>query len=280
MSNIDLENITFVIVTYKSNEILKKCLNYLPIESKKIIVENSKDNLFKIELENNYLNLRCYLTGSNLGYGVANNFGVKKSTTDYIFILNPDVEIEFQSINEILKILNNVNFDLAAPINLKEKNNYNFNNSEIIEVDYVKGFAMIMKKDFFLKYLFDENIFLYLEEIDLCKRIKKDNGKIILINSFVTHIGGNSHGNRLDLEMEKSRNWHWMWSKFYFYKKYNGYFYGIIKTFPNFLNCLIKYLLFKFFKKEERKNKYKMRVLGLLNSYLLKKSHYRPFNNN
>ena len=118
MSNIDLENITFVIVTYKSNEILKKCLNYLPIESKKIIVENSNNDQFKIELENNYLNLKCYLTGSNLGYGVANNFGVKKSTTDYIFILNPDVEIEFQSINEILKILNNVNFDLAAPINL------------------------------------------------------------------------------------------------------------------------------------------------------------------
>ena len=61
------------------------------------------------------------------------------------------------------------------------------------------------------------------------KNIRANNGRIILVNIKIKHDGGNSHGNRDDLEMEKSRNWHWMWSKFYYTKKHNGYFYSFFK---------------------------------------------------
>ena len=62
-----------------------------------------------------------------------------------------------------------------------KKINFNWDNfpkgyeliNKVLEVNYVKGFAMIMKKSEVIKNLFDENIFLYLEEIDLCKRFKK-----------------------------------------------------------------------------------------------------------
>ena len=275
MQNIKLEDITFVIVTYKSDRVLEDCLNSIPPEMKKVIVENSSNNKFKEDIEKKYSNLKCYLTGKNLGYGVANNYGVRKVDTDYVFILNPDVKIEKKNLDRIIKILNKENFDLAAPIDFNEKNIIEFKEINILEVNEVKGFAMIIKREFFLKYLFDENIFLYLEEIDLCRRIKKDNGKIILMNVSVNHHGGNSHGNVGDLEMEKSRNWHWMWSQFYFYKKYNGYLYGILKTLPNLFNCLLKFFLFKIFNKK-KSIKYKMRFLRLINSYMLKKSFYRP----
>ena len=277
MHNIQLKDITFIIVTYKSESVIKKCLLNLPIESKKIIIENSNNKIFKKNLEKNFKNLKCYLTRENLGYGMANNYGAQKAKTEYIFILNPDVIVDSEPFNKFLNILNNVKFDLAAPIDFSEKNNYNFKENIKIDVNHVKGFAMILKKNYFLKYLFDKNIFLYLEEIDLCKRIKKNFGKIILINYCVRHIGGNSHGNKNDLEMEKSRNWHWMWSKFYFYKKYYGYLYGFLITFPNFINCLAKYFLFKILFNKKKKIKYKMRFLGLLNSYLLKNSYYRPY---
>ena len=277
---IKLVDITFIIVTYRSNQIIETCLNFLPNESPKIIIENSNDISFKNKMEKNHLNLKCFLTEANLGYGAANNLGIKKSETEYVFILNPDVIIKRDNLNEIIEILNLESFDLAAPINFDDKDNYSFKENKILHVENVKGFAMIIKKDFFLKYLFDENIFLYLEEIDLCNRIRKDNGKIILLNSFVKHIGGNSHGDRKDLEMEKSRNWHWMWSKFYFYKKNYGYISGLIKTLPNFINCLIKYIFYKILGKEENLIKYKMRFLGLYNSYLLKKSYYRPYEKN
>ena len=44
----------------------------------------------KHDLEKKYDNLQCYLMSENIGYGKANNFGIHKSETDYVFILNPD----------------------------------------------------------------------------------------------------------------------------------------------------------------------------------------------
>ena len=43
------------------------------------------------DLEEKFSNLECYVMKDNLGYGKANNFGIKKSKTKYVFILNPDV---------------------------------------------------------------------------------------------------------------------------------------------------------------------------------------------
>ena len=86
---------------------------------------------------------------------------------------------------------------------------------------------------------FDENFFIYFEEIDLCKRLIKKNKKILLdTNIKITH-GGTSHDDSINFEMEKSRNWHWMWSSFYFHKKHYGYLFAIIKILPKFfLLCL------------------------------------------
>ena len=40
----NLQNITFVITTFKSEQNIYNCLNSLPKEVKKIIVENSKNS--------------------------------------------------------------------------------------------------------------------------------------------------------------------------------------------------------------------------------------------
>ena len=86
----NLQNITFVITTFRSEQNIYNCLNSLPKEVNKIIVENSKNSELKHDLEKKYENLQCYLMSENMGYGRANNFGIHKSETDYVFILNPD----------------------------------------------------------------------------------------------------------------------------------------------------------------------------------------------
>ena len=67
-----------------------------------------------------------------------------------------------------------------------------------------------------------------------------------------------------------------MWSKFYYKKKHYGYLIGLWSTLPNFLSSLLKFLFYSLTKNIDKKNIYEMRFLGLLNSYLLKKSHHRP----
>ena len=41
--NLNSKNITFVIVTFKSEKIVYECINSLPTDSNKIIIENSKN---------------------------------------------------------------------------------------------------------------------------------------------------------------------------------------------------------------------------------------------
>tara|TARA_Y100000590_G_scaffold223804_1_gene253175 strand:+ start:345 stop:1181 length:837 start_codon:yes stop_codon:yes gene_type:complete len=276
----DIKNITFVITTYRSENTIYECLNSLPQESPKIIIENSNNSELKTDLEKKYKNLQCYLMTENLGYGKANNYGIKKSKSDYIFILNPDAKLFDNTLSDLCKFLKNENFSIAAPIDTKEKNKYSFNGKEVVDVDYVKGFAMILNKKKMYNNFFDENFFLYLEEIDLCKRLRNINGRIIIVNTQMEHLGGLSHGIKNDFEMEKSRNWHWMWSKFYYSKKHDGYMKGIITTLPNFFSAGIKILFYLMIGNHNKKTVYKMRLLGLLNSYLLKDSYYRPYNLN
>ena len=277
-SLVNIDNLTFVITTFKSEETIHSCLDLLPKNVNKIVIENSNNQELKINLEQKYQNLKCFVMSDNVGYGKANNYGINKAQSDYIFILNPDTLLLENTLNDLFEALRGEDFSIAAPIDSNEKFKYKFNNKGLAEVDFVKGFAIIINKKKMFNQFFDENFFLYLEEIDLCRNVKNKNGRIIIVNTPVKHLGGLSHGNRYDLEMEKSRNWHWMWSTFYYNKKHNGYLYGLVKTLPNFFSSFLKFLIFKLIKKNSKETIYKMRILGLLNSYRLKKSSYRPYN--
>ena len=271
------ENITFVITTFRSRNTIFNCLDTLDPKCKKIIIENSNDENLMKEIKSKYQNIKYKVMPSNYGYGKANNVGINLSNTDYVFILNPDTKFEKQYFDKFINILNNKNFTIAAPTEVSEITKMKFNEDNLINVDFVKGFAMLLKKKNFNNNFFDENFFLYLEEIDLCVRVKKNKENIVLINAPILHLGGLSHGNKGDFEMEKSRNWHWMWSRFYYYKKHHGYLYGLLLTIPKFFLSLIKYIFYITIKKKNKSEKYKMRFLGLFNSYILKKSYYRPY---
>ena len=127
-------------------------------------------------------------------------------------------------------------------------------------------------KKFSDQNFFDENFFLYLENDDLCLRVKKKNENIYIItNSYINHKGGISNNDKL----EYLRNWHWMWSKFYFNKKHNGIFNAFIKIMFNFISACFKYILYFILSNTHKKNIYKMRICGAYSAMLGKKSNYR-----
>ena len=281
---------TILIVTYKSKDVIYNCLDSINKKIPVVVVENSSDLNFKNELENKYLNVRCFLTYDNLGFVNGNNFGLNLITTKYVFLLNPDTILEFDTLDLLTASANKIkDFALLAPATSNDLNYGFFNNiskkkednSEIFEVDYIKGFAMFFNINKFTNIgFFDPKIFIYFEEMDLCMRLKNINEKIYLVSQAkISHGGGKSHGSIFDIEMELSRNWHYMWSMFYYYNKHFGKFKAFKKTLNYFFFSFFKLFFYFFF----NKNKYlihKSRLLGLLNSYFGRKSHYRPHFNN
>ena len=124
---------------------------------------------------------------------------------------------------------------------------------------------------------FDENFFLFFEEIDLCRRVKNNNGKIYLDKSiFINHEGANSVIEENKLDLEKTRNWHWMWSTFYYQKKYKGFMIALIIIFPKLLSAIINTLFYFVILNKKKRDIYFCRLSGLLNSIIGKKAWYRP----
>ena len=111
------------------------------------------------------------------------------------------------------------------------------------EVDFIDG-TIILNKDLLNNMFFDENIFIYFETMDLCKRLSDKKIKMYAIDEITfDHFGGQSHDEKYDHEAHLSRNWHYNWSKFYYYKKNFSYFFAIRKIFPNFLRYLKNMLI-------------------------------------
>jgi len=282
------KDIDVLIVTYKSSKIIDKCLEKIDNKFQIVIAENSSDSDFKKKIEKKYTNVNCVLTGKNHGFGKAFNIGMQYCKKKYVFHLNPDSFLFHDTIAKLYSAAEKIkDFAMIAPEvkNLQLKNygffdqeeNITKQNQKLFRVDYIKGPAMfIQKKEFEEVSFFDENIFLYLEEIDLCKRLLMKNKKMYIIpEAQIEHLGGKSHDSEFSHEIEYARNWHYMWSLFYFNKKHYGILTAYRKTIKKFISSFLKMIFYFFLRKNKKYQIYKCRFLGLLNSYLNKKSSYR-----
>ena len=271
------KELTIVIVTFKSNEKIINCLKSISKEIPVIVVENSSDKIFKKQIENNYSNVNCILTGENKGYAKANNIGLNCVKTKYALVLNPDTILEKNAIKNFLitsKLIED--FWLMGPYS-DQMINLDFKGNDLIEVENLKGFAIFFNISKFNKKYFDENFFLFFEEIDLCKRVRKNEGKIYLSNKIIIDHEGASSVNKKDIsELEKNRNWHWMWSTFYFQKKYKGFLLALVIIFPKLLSAIIKTAFYILIFNKKKKDIYFCRLSGIFNSIIGKKSWYRP----
>ena len=276
------KDITVIITSFRSGDKIKQCLKSINSEVKVILVENSNNIKFKENIEKEFDNVDCILTGENLGYGSANNIGLSKTLTKYALILNPDARLDSSTLKFFFEATEKISdFSIIAPYNQNENDYYKTStstNNKPISVKNVKGFAMFFNMSQFENIgFFDENFFIYFEEIDLCKRLIEAEKKIYLIpNIKIIHEGGQSHDESLNKEMELSRNWHWMWSTAYFHKKYKGFLLTLIIIFPKLFSSIIKIIIYSILFKSEKKEIYYHRFSGLLNSILGKKAWYRP----
>ena len=277
-----IEDITVIITSFKSNDKIINCLKSINNQCKVIVVENSNDTKIKQMIENQFNNVNCILSGANLGYGRANNLGLKNVKTKYALILNPDATLEKSALeNFLILVKQNLDFAIIGPMEQEKSKSISLidkKNDSLIKVENVKGFAMFLNLEQFEEVgFFDENFFIYFEEIDLCKRLSKLNKKIYLSSEIkINHLGAQSHDDSINKKMELSRNWHWMWSTFYYNKKYKGFVNSFIMVLPKLISSILKYFFFLIIMNKEKKEIYYQRFSGLMNSVIGKSSWYRP----
>lgn len=286
-------DITIVVPILNAENVIKKCLLSLQSLNSKIFIIDNNSNDKSLEIVKNLnLNTKIYKLNKNIGWGNSANYGIKKSKSKYSLLLNPDIYfITKKPLLNFLKTADKIkNLGMLSCLTLNEnyepengrvpfysKNNTNKNDQSLIPTgltcgtkDIVYGGAIILfNTKVFLKHKgFDKNVFLYLEEDDLCLRLKKKNYiNIIEPKIKAIHLGSKSSANIPNLTWWK--NWHWAWSSFYFKKKYSTKLIFILEVIIKLPKVFIKTIAYSFLN-EKKYFLYSGRLNGYI-SFLLKK---------
>ena len=277
-----MKDVTIIIITYKSKNIIYDFIKKIPPSIKTIIIENSQDLKLKNEIENKYNNITFYFKENN-GVSSALNFAVEKVDTKYFLQISPDIEFNFNDleifINYAKKIENN--FAALGPrfMDVKKKSHKQIDEKlEIGKINSIHGSCMfINKENFMIIGKFDENFFLYFEETEYCYRAQKKGYYSYQINLVKVKTRGRSVEIQSDnQQLDNILVWHFIWSKFYFSKKKYGNLISVIIFTPLLLRICFKILFYKIFINEKIINKYRFRLDGLLKSILGKSSNLRP----
>ncbi|WP_099340696.1 glycosyltransferase [Candidatus Fonsibacter ubiquis] len=280
--------LTIVFLSFHSEHHIKRHILEIDKKFPIIIVDNARNFEFKKEIEEKYSHVKIIIPKENLGWAAGMNLGIKDSKTDYVMINSPDINITNHSIDKLYIEAKKIkNFALFAPTYLDETIHKNFYKKldetdgfkNILEVEWIDNSFIINKKEIENIGYFDENFFMYFENLDFCKRIF-DNKKKMLVSKNIkfTHEGTCSVNKSFSLEVTLSRNWHYSWSKFFFFKKHYGFFFALRKIFPNFLRSVKKIIIYKFLLRDSLKFQFALAEFkGILNSVLSKPSNFRPF---
>ena len=242
----NFKKISVIIVNYKSQARLLDCIasvyDKLKNENIEIVIVNNDPKENVSEKTKIFSEIRTINLGKNVGFGTAINRGAEASQGEWMMFLNPDTKLltDQQKMFEFLR--SNPKAGIISPKLVKASgkvqewsagsspglidligNNIGFSKSKKIwesnktkEVDWTSGAAMVIKKDLFDKIGgFDENIFMYFEDIDLCKRAREAGKKVFYFpQDEVLHLGGKS------TENEKKQKADYYKSQDYYFQKH------------------------------------------------------------
>lgn len=280
-----MNNISIIIVNYKSSDKTLKFISKIPHSYQIIIVDNSGDgNLRKKYKAMDNIKI---IEVENFGYGSAINRGRKEITTKYFFAFSPDVEGVNEQFLDIFEqaIKSGLDFGAIGPrfTNVKEKSHKQSDiKNKIGKINAISGAAILLNvKAFDDINGFDEKIFLFFEENDLCARLIKRKYNIYQLNEAkIFHPKGVESGvvetkNQNYLILRNFYGWHYMWSKFYHFKKNKLSFFAYFFFFPTLIRLLFRILFYVLINSKIKKDKYTMRLKGLLASIFNKDSFKR-----
>lgn len=234
----DAPVVTAIVVAFDSAHALPECLDALRAEGVPVIVVDNASADESVALAER-MGAKVFRQARNEGYGRANNAGVRAAGTEFVLIVNPDVTVEEGAVAALLDAARrHPDAGLLAPQIVEPSGRVFFQPRSLLAkrltnpggklalpegeacAPFFSGACFLMRRDVFLELGgFDEKIFLFYEDDDLCRRIEDSGRSLVYVpQAVVRHGRGRSSGRRPGLVF-RSR-WHQAWSRAYVSRKY------------------------------------------------------------
>jgi N-acetylglucosaminyl-diphospho-decaprenol L-rhamnosyltransferase len=218
-------NVSVVVVSYNTRDALRRCLGCIGTEHDVIVVDNASVDGSAEMVREEFPAVRLVGNVENVGFGAANNQGLELARRSLVLFLNSDCYASPGAISTLASVmadssvvaaggrLNNPDGSLqesvAAPLTLgavfleqsfldrllRGRGYWRTSRLDqaaaMIEVNQVMGACLMIRP----LEKFDERFFLYVEDTDLCERLRR-HGRILYVPGAVfTHdLGGSSVG--------------------------------------------------------------------------------------
>lgn len=225
-------DVSIILVNYNTKELTINSIKSIlektkEIEYEIIVVDNNSQDDSIETIEHKFSKIKIIKNLTNAGFGTANNIAIKQARGKYILCLNTDTLLinnaikemfDFMEANQCVGVCGGNLYDIDMKPTMSYSNFPNFwnclsiswllkkifpilrNHKEIKiikEVDFITGADIFFRKSVLDEVgLFDEQFFMYSEEVDLCKRIKNAGYNIKIIpNAKIIHLEGKSNKN-------------------------------------------------------------------------------------
>ena len=196
------------------------------------LIDNASFDKSAEMVKENFPQVKMVANQKNLGFARGANQGIKLSQGKYVFLLNPDAYVKADQMDKMIDFMEeNKEIGVCGPMMTDEQGNLQYScrrfpsyltsicssqsllfrcfprnplsrnylltkdsHREQMEVDWVSGSALLARKDVLDKIGgLDEKFFMYVEDVDLCYRVKKAGWKVFYFpNAKVQHLIGSS----------------------------------------------------------------------------------------
>jgi GT2 family glycosyltransferase len=209
--------LSIIILNYNLTDAVRACLRSLAdVDAEIVVADNHSPDRSIEQLQSEFPHVKFLFLNTNNGFSHGNNAAAKMTTTEYLFILNPDTIVPPKTIEMLLQFIQahpevgvvapmlehpdgsfqfsyydspNLTWEVAEALYLhgifrekrRKKDEDTYMNQQLpFEVNWAAGAALMIRKKVYDRIGgFDEDFFLIYEDVDLCDRIRDEGYKII-----------------------------------------------------------------------------------------------------
>jgi GT2 family glycosyltransferase len=221
------------VINYNTRDLLRECLRSVMTENAdEIVVVDSASTDSTVEMmQAEFPAIPLIALETNIGFGAASNRGIERCRSAHIVLLNADTQMQpgsLQALCEYLKkhpqvaiigprllnpdgTLQTSCFHFPTPLHiflyisglyrwiprlpiLNQRTLQKITNESAKPVPWILGAALAFRRQTFEESGgFDENFFMYFEEVDLCYRLSAQGRQIHFVpEAEIIHVGGGS----------------------------------------------------------------------------------------
>jgi len=247
-----MPDLSVILVSFNDRKHLEKCLQSLKgfppeVDLEIVTVDNNSSDGSPDLIKNKFPEVKLLCASENLGFAKACNLGISASSGEFVLFLNSDTIAEVQALSVLLdEMKRNPSIGAVGPALLSEQGTYQvsfgkrvdffpefiqkgfFNlyyakklksDQKVREVGWLSAACLLVRRKALEEAgCFDENYFLYFEDIDLCYKIRQEGWTLRFCpQAQIIHIGGTSTS-----AVKDSSRYHYRKSQIYFYRKHNS----------------------------------------------------------